>query len=243
MKDVVTHGKAGTAMMGFAKLLTENDIDSVIAFIQQAFIRGKKENTRYHTAENGWFNHEKYQDAFPFVSGELAIDDPWEELTDQQKLGKRLYLSSCISCHDHGKVRNTEQIWRSFPLSWPRNGYSHKQRKAIDDLSHASPYAVHEKKSAYTPKNKLQALGEQIFDKNCVFCHAADGSGKNWVGQFLQPQARNFTTQPLQEMFTKETLSQKIANGVNGSAMPAWRYVLNEKQITAIVEYMWDRFN
>ena len=128
-------------------------------------------------------------------------------------------------------------------MSWPRNGYSHQYNNKSDAVSAASPYAIHEMEDNLKPDNMIEAQGQQIFQRNCAFCHATDGTGKNWIGQFIQPHPRNFTRVPLAESYTKASLIIAIKNGVEGSAMPAWRYVLSDEEIAAVVEYMWRKFN
>ena len=242
MESVVKHGKPGTAMMSFSKKLSDKEIGAVVYFVRIAFMDKKMPNTKYHTIENGWLNMDRYKAAFPFVLGKINLDTAWESLTPNQKKGKQLYLDSCISCHDRGKVKKRGAIWESFPLSWPRNGVTPKNLFSVDSISGASPYAVHNK-SKPLALNKQQQRGEQIFKKNCAFCHAQDGTGKNWIGQFIQPHPRNFTASKLSKSFTKSSLSERITNGVEGSAMPAWKYVLNQTEINDLVDYLWLRFN
>ena len=69
MIATVTDGKPGTAMHGFARLLDAAEIATVVDFVRVEFIELKRPNTRYHTAENGWSDHHRYRDAFPFVTG------------------------------------------------------------------------------------------------------------------------------------------------------------------------------
>jgi mono/diheme cytochrome c family protein len=38
-----------------------------------------------------------------------------------------------------------------------------------------------------------RARGEKLFQANCAFCHGGDGTGKNWIGQFMEPKARDLT--------------------------------------------------
>ena len=242
MHQVISRGKKNTAMMSFSGILTEQDIDAVIYFVREAFMSQKLKNTRYHTEENGWLNHEQYRLAFPFVLGDIALDEAWEGLTPEQREGKRLYLSACISCHDRSTVKDEGSIWKSYPISWPRNAYSHQRLMEHDAVSQASPYQVHDVKMAYLPKTQQEKQGQKIFHANCAFCHAHDGSGKNWIGQFIEPSARNFTVQSIQKLFTKKQLKERIKNGVNGTAMPAWRYVLSEAELESVVSFMWYRF-
>ncbi len=77
-------GKPGTAMKSFAKVLDQKEIRAVARFVHDEFVVKKAANTRYHTAENGWPNHERYEIAFPFATGEIALDHPWEKLSPTQ---------------------------------------------------------------------------------------------------------------------------------------------------------------
>ncbi len=242
MIEAVKNGKPGSAMMAFSKVLSDQEIAAVVYFIRQAFMLNSVKNTRYHSRENGWVNHEKYRDAYPFVSGEIPLSRDINTLTPSQRLGRALYLSACISCHDQINTPQPKEIWQPYPLSWPRNGVGPKDILNTDATSGASPYALHERIQPYQPATPQQALGQQIFQANCVLCHARDGSGKNWIGQFLEPHPRNFVQAGLRENYSRQSLMESIANGVEGTAMPAWRYVLRDQEIVAVVEYLLDRF-
>ncbi|HFE39290.1 MAG TPA: c-type cytochrome [Gammaproteobacteria bacterium] len=243
MREIVRDGKENTAMMSFSHVLTEQEIEAVIFFVRRAFMSEKQKNTRYHTKANGWANHERYRLAFPFALGDIALDTAWEDLTPAQRQGKQLYLSSCVSCHDRAKVKEEGVIWQSRPISWPRNGYSHQLSEKLDAVSEASPYALHDSALDYKPQTPAEKQGQALFQANCAFCHGADGTGKNWIGQFIEPAPRNFTLTPIQKLFSKKQLENRIKNGVEGTAMPAWRYVLTDSEIDSLVSFLWHRFN
>ncbi len=86
-------------------------------------INPKPQNTRYHTAANGWPNHERYAAAFPFATGTVPLDTPWERLAPQPAAGKR-FLAACASCHDRARVNQEGASWELRPLSYPRNQFS-----------------------------------------------------------------------------------------------------------------------
>lgn len=243
MVSVVKNGKPGTAMMKFSNTLNAQEIEAVVHFVRTAFMQQKIKNTQYHTVENGWENHEQYIEAFPFATGDLPLDTPWENLNESQRKGKQLFLASCISCHDRASVDGEGAIWESFPLSWPRNGVTPQNLHddSFDSISQASPYALHDNDEglAKTPEQKH---GEGLFIENCSFCHALDGTGKNWIGQFIEPHPRNFAQLPIADSFTREELILRIKNGVAGTAMPAWGYVLTDAEISDLADYLMHRF-
>jgi len=241
MITAVNQGKAGTAMMGFASILNKEEIEAVVDFVRKEFMMDKKINTKYHTVENGWENHERYASAFPFALNEVPLDRPWDKLTAQQQQGKRLFMAGCVTCHDRARVESEGAVWESRPLSYPRNNYSHKTLPEVDAKSGATPYSVHEIAPVLLSLTEQEKQGEQLFQQNCAFCHSEDGTGKNWIGSFLEPHPRDLTGKSMKSI-TAQRLSQVIRDGLPGTTMSAWKSVLNESQIQAIVKYVMKAF-
>lgn len=238
MIRAVTDGKQGTAMKGFANALNAEEIGLVVDFVRREFIENKARNTRYHTAENGWTNHQQYAPAYPFALGEIPLDTPWDELTEEQQIGKRVFMESCISCHDRAKVRDEGKIWDPRPVSFPRNQYSHRPDGRTDAVSGATPYAKHDQSPLIGKLNGQEEAGKRLWLGNCAFCHAADGTGENWIGSFLEPHPRNLTDADFMQRMNRERLAQTIREGLPGTTMPAWKSVLNEEQIAALIAYI-----
>ena len=272
MITAVRDGRAGTAMKGFAGILSTRDMEAVTDFVRHEFMASRAENTRYHTAENGWPGHERYQVAFVFARGDIALDTPWEELDAEQQRGKRLFLAACITCHDHGRVLNPGAVWESRPVTFPRDAYctschqdtprgppsgaAHPQRpathtfalpdgsvpvqspQAAATVGVASGYLVHDQRPALANASSLERRGEALYQKNCAFCHAADGTSKGWIGSFLEPHPRNLTSAQQMQGMTKERLARSIREGLPGTSMPAWKRVLDAADIEALMAYI-----
>ncbi|MBI3897345.1 MAG: c-type cytochrome [Gammaproteobacteria bacterium] len=240
--SVLRNGKPGTAMQPFRSVLSDKDMELLAAFVVDEFVQRKAPNTYYHTPENGWPNHQRYQAAFPFATGEIPSNRPWEELSAEQARGKRLFLASCVICHDRGG--HNEAAWEATPLSYPRNNYSPSAPPpTLDAMSSASPYLLHEVAPKIADLTEQERNGEKLFQGNCAFCHAADGTGKNWIGSFLQPHPRNLRDPAFMETMTRTRLSATIHEGLPGTSMPAWKSVLNEDEISAIVAYVAKAFH
>jgi cytochrome c oxidase cbb3-type subunit 3 len=239
MIKTVKQGKPGTAMHGFARVLTDQEITAVVEFVRSEFMLEQLANTRYHTAANGWPNHARYQDAFPFATGEIPLDSPWQQLSPAQTRGKQLYLTSCITCHDRAVVSDEGEIWGKQSVSYPRNNYSHTD---VDAISSASIYAKHD--IAPIPENlSIQASeGKKLWQQNCAFCHAMDGTGDNWIGSFLEPKPRNLTDANFMNYMTRDLLLERIRNGLENTSMPAWKNVLSDTQIQQIISYIDEAF-
>lgn len=271
MLKAVRDGRAGTAMKSFAGIITEQEIAAVTDFIRHEFMVLRAENTRYHTAENGWPGHERNAVAFPFARGEVAIDTPWERLDEQQQRGKTLFLRTCITCHDHGRVDTPGTVWESRPVSFPRDAYctschrdtpgsapmgaGHPPRPAThtfstadgavpvrapggDNVRVAEGYLVHDRAPQLSNPTALERRGESLFQKNCAFCHAADGTSKGWIGSFLEPHPRDLTSREQMKGMTRDRLARSIAQGLPDTSMPAWKHVLSEEDIDALISYI-----
>lgn len=234
---VVQNGLPGTAMKSFRRFLSEEEIALVVDFIRREFMDHGAENTRYHTAANGWPEHDRYRAAYPFALGTLALDTPDSQLTAGELRGKRLFLTSCISCHDRARVEDEGVIWDSRAVSYPRRHYNHREAE-VDTVSGATPYARHDIPVQLAGLSASQRLGEQLYQDNCAFCHAADGTGKNWIGRFLEPHPRNLTDEQAMANMDRERLHTTIAQGLPGTTMPAWKDVLSEEQIDALIAYI-----
>jgi len=239
MIDIVTNGKQGTAMHGFSRLLQASEVAAVVDFVRTEFIYQQRKNTYYHTVANGWPNHDRYRLAFPFATGKIALDKPWAELNDAQIRGKQLYLSSCISCHDRAVVKNEGEVWSKQSVSYPRNNYSHTE---VDAISSASIYIKHDRPPGLDHLSEQASKGRNLWQQNCAFCHAADGSGENWIGSFLEPRPRNLTNVDFMASMTRDLLLQRIRDGLVNTSMPAWKNVLSDDEIHQIISYIDEAF-
>jgi cytochrome c oxidase cbb3-type subunit 3 len=237
IKDALIHGRVGTAMKSFSEVLSADELDAVAHFVHVEFVQNRRRNTRYHTLENGWPNHDRYVDAFPFARGELALTVPAETLSTSLQRGRKLYLEGCVTCHDRGKPGGDSIAWDARPLSFPRFNYDHRNPE-IDASTSATPYRLHDIRPKLDKATAQEHAGESLFQENCAFCHAADGTGKNWIGAFLEPHPRDLTDPGFMRGMTRQRLRGTIADGLDGTSMPAWKDVLSGEQIEALIAYI-----
>jgi cytochrome c oxidase cbb3-type subunit 3 len=235
MIEAVSVGRPGTAMTSFSRVLTAHDIELVVDFVRREFIQNGDLNTRYHSEENGWPDHDRYLVAYPFATGELPVDGPWEALSAQQVVGKRLFLATCITCHDRARVEDEGAVWRKQSISYPRNNYSHTE---VDAVSSASIYAIHDVTPQIKDLSQDELRGQGLWLQNCAFCHAADGTGQNWIGSFLEPPPRDLTNPDFMRGMTRDVLMRRIEDGLPNTSMPAWKHVLDREQIEHIISYI-----
>ncbi len=237
--DALRRGRPGTAMKSFSSVLREDEILLLAAFVQREFVQDRARNSAYHTAANGWPGHERHAAAFPFARGDIALDTPVESLSAAQRRGRDLFLKTCITCHDRARVLDEGPAWSARPLSYPRMGFVPGQPNTppVDAVSSASVYAKHEVKPRIPDLTPQQRRGERLFQDNCAFCHGGSGTGKNWIGQFMEPKARDLTQYNRRSM-PPALLAQRIREGLPDTSMPAWQHVLKPTEIDALVAYV-----
>ena len=75
--------------------------------------------------------------------------------------------------------------------------------------------------------------GETVFKQKCSACHAADGSGNNFMGKKLNiPDLRS----PEAQKLTDAELTDIITKGKN--KMPAYEKTLKAEEIKGLVAYI-----
>jgi hypothetical protein len=82
--------------------------------------------------------------------------------------------------------------------------------------------------------------GERLYQQNCASCHGVSGLGNGPAGRTLNPPPSNIAALTKMPMATDGYLYWSIAEGgvPLGTAMPAFKGVLNENQIWEIITYL-----
>lgn len=236
MVSSITHGRPGTAMTSFAGTIDSDQIVAVAQYIRATFMSDSPPQRRYHTTENGWEERIGQATAAHFVRGLVSLDALEQELSPEQQRGRQLFLTSCITCHT-GRSTHSGEDFGLRAVSYPRGHYRHDNADT-DLVSGASVYRLHDIPAEAAVTSETVEIGRNLYLQNCAFCHAPDGSGRNWIGSFIEPRPRDLRANgPLRDM-TPERLHRRIANGIPDTSMPAWKHVLDTDQIDAIVAYI-----
>jgi mono/diheme cytochrome c family protein len=90
-----------------------------------------------------------------------------------------------------------------------------------------------------------EALGERIYAERCAFCHGDQGDGNGPVADYLAPRPRDFTGAVFKlsssangTLPAEADLIGTVAEGIPGTAMPAWKDILTEEEIRAVAAYL-----
>jgi mono/diheme cytochrome c family protein len=88
-----------------------------------------------------------------------------------------------------------------------------------------------------------QPLGRRVFAQRCAVCHGPDGRGNGPAAPSLIPRPRDFTLRLFKykstvrnELPTDDDLQRAVSEGLQASAMPAFRDLLTDAEIRAAVD-------
>ncbi len=78
--------------------------------------------------------------------------------------------------------------------------------------------------------------GKQVFTTYCVSCHGEQGHGDGPAASSLDPKPKNIAE--LQKVAGDDYLFWRISEGVDGTAMVAWKTTLKEEEIWQVIAYL-----
>lgn len=79
--------------------------------------------------------------------------------------------------------------------------------------------------------------GKEVYEKNCVVCHGAQGKGDGPTGKLIVPRATDFTSKASKRKSDAQLLLA-IQEGRSPSAMTAWKGKLSEQEIHDVLAYV-----
>jgi mono/diheme cytochrome c family protein len=87
------------------------------------------------------------------------------------------------------------------------------------------------------PDVESVAIGQELFNENCVVCHGPEGRGNGPTAQSLSPPPADFASGHT-ATHTDGDLFYWILQGVENTAMPAFESQLTEEQVWHLVNYV-----
>jgi mono/diheme cytochrome c family protein len=125
--------------------------------------------------------------------------------------------------------------WESFQVA---SGICPQNR-----TTRSAPARYLKKKNPETDSPENIAKGKQLYYKDakptaCGLCHGIRGNGNGRLARGLNPPPRNFTCAEVMESMSDGQLFWVIKNGSRGTAMPAHKATLSDKQIWQLIRFI-----
>ena len=232
-------GRPGSAMQSFAQTLSAVEMAAVARYVMDSFVECGGHNTRYHTEANGWPDHEdRYGAAYPYVLGGAASD------LDPQ--GEDLFRRGCSTCHEPAPDILAETAPLSFePVLSVGTGAQDQSDGASHGHGEAPGYGEYgagdrdaDRPPILTDPSPSAIRGQALYLRDCALCHAADGSGRNDIGRFLDPSPPDFTDPSVAASLSLDHVREATRSGLPGTSMPAFGGVLQESDIEDLIAYL-----
>jgi mono/diheme cytochrome c family protein len=91
------------------------------------------------------------------------------------------------------------------------------------------------------PNADSVAIGQTLYQENCLPCHGPAGKGDGPVGLTLNPRPADLSAHAVPGVHTDGQLFDWISNGFPGSVMPAFKNSLTEDQRWNLINYLRER--
>lgn len=258
MVTIVTHGKPGTAMVGWKTQLSAEEIESVVDYIRKTFMilaldpRLQKGRTLY--VHNCSVCHgERGQGstlpvggplpprnlASPQARAELSRDRMIQSVSQGRPGTGMAGFSGRLSAADIEAVVDYVRAALMVPETSISGTQAHGGRK-----SDPVPAPARADMSLPMP-NGLKGdpvKGGRFYQSNCATCHGSKGDGKGPRAYFINPKPRNFKDAAAQAGFNRPVIFAATSAGRIGTEMPAWNKVLSDQEIADVAEYVFRNF-
>ncbi|MBI5897942.1 MAG: c-type cytochrome [Rhodocyclales bacterium] len=264
MITIITHGKPGTAMVGWKTQLSTAEIESLTDYIRKTFMivaldpklqRGKSLYTQNCIACHGTQGQGSNLPIGGSVPArDLASPQARAELNRERMInsvtvgrpgtamagfGGRLPAADIEAVVDY--VRAAIMV----PQTDISGTNAHAGRAAPPGSKPVPAASAAGADMAQPMPNSLKgnsAAGERFYLANCATCHGAKGDGKGPRAYFINPKPRNFLDPAFTTGFNRPAIYAATAMGRQGSEMPAWSKVLSDQEIANVAEFVFQRF-
>ncbi len=250
-------GKPGTAMVGWSTQLRPAEIEAVVDYIAQTFMkpRATPEFARGRTlyAQNCSVCHGDRGRGARF--GSRLATAPRDFGSPQARA--ELSRERMIAAVTHGKPgtpmtafdrqlpaadieRVVDFIRVAFMGASPADASGtsahHGRDGAIDRGERAAKIDMTLPFPGGLVGNPVR--GRKFYDENCATCHGVKGDAQGPRAYFIRPKPRNFLSDESRATFSRPALFAGVSRGRLGSEMPAWSKVIDDQLIADVSEYV-----
>ncbi|MEK7322584.1 MAG: c-type cytochrome [Pseudomonadota bacterium] len=251
----ISHGRPGTAMVGFSERLSKEEIAAVADHIRATFMAASAGQAKALPAKLV-LGEQLYVRNCAVCHGDKGSGAMWtqsslnpaprdftspatrEELSRERMLTSVTFgrpgtammsFSTRLSPAEIETV--VDYVRATFFLKESALPPEHAQRVQADM---AQPFP-----------NELRgdaAWGREFYERNCFTCHGKQGDGKGPRSKFINPKPRNFLETDSRARLNRPALFDAVRDGLRGTVMPAWGKVLSEQEIANVAEYVFTAF-
>lgn len=253
MINSVTHGRPGTAMLGFDTRLSEEEIAAVVDHVRTTFMSGAGvKETRAPKMVEG---EQLYVRNCAVCHGDKGNGAMWTQSSLQPSprdftspaAREELSRERMITSVTHGRPGTAMMSFRKrlspeeietvvdyIRMSFFMKGPAPSPHPEIVRADMSLPFPGQIKGDA--------GKGKEFYEHNCFTCHGLEGNGEGPRSKFISPRPRNFLAEESRLRLNRPTLFNAVREGLRGTVMPAWGRVLSDQEIANVAEYVFTAF-
>ncbi len=259
MIAITTHGKPGTAMVGWSTQLSPREVEAVVDYIREsfmaprqnpAFARGRAVYAQFCLMCHG--NRGQGGSHGPMSTRDLSTPQARVELSRE-----RLLSTARSESHRQtaGIGNRIGDIDLAAAVDFIRIEFMATQTASVSGTqAHGGRAGEATAAAATAPASVSMTLpfpsglvgnakrGKAFYDANCATCHGVKGDAQGPRAYFINPKPRNFLTEKSRVNYNRPALFAAVSVGSLGSEMPAWNKVIDEQQIADVAEYVFSAF-
>lgn len=264
MITIITHGKPGTAMVGWQTQLSAAEIENVTDYIRKTFMivaldpklqRGKAlyaqnciacHGARGQGSELSIGGSKPARDlASPQARAELTRERMISSVTTGRPGTAMAGFGSRLQAPDIEAVVDYVRAALMVPQTQISGTDAHAGRQAATRAPAPAGAKSADSGMKQPMPNGLKGnavAGERFYMANCATCHGAKGDGKGPRAYFISPKPRVFIDPTFTSGFNRPAIYAATSVGRLGTEMPAWNKVLSDQEIANVTEFVFQRF-
>ena len=260
MITIITHGKPGTAMIGWKTQLSQEEIEGVTDYIRNTFmvvaLDPKLQKGKSIYAQNCIACHGAQGQGSSLPIGgsvparDLASPQARAELNRERMIASVTTGRPGTAMSGFGGRLAAADI--EAVVDYVRAAIMVPQTEISGTSAHAGRASTPGKPATGGGADMKQpmpkalkgnvAAGERFYLANCATCHGAKGDGKGPRAYFINPKPRNFQDPAFTSAFNRPAIFAATSVGRLGTEMPAWNKVLSDQEIANVAEFVFQRF-
>ena len=253
MAEAIRNGRPGTAMVGWKRQLTEEQIQSVARYVRDAFVAPSAsplvQRGRGLYLKNCASCHGEQGRGAPAAGGVQARDfrtpQAASELTRERMVAAITFGKPGTAMAGFERRLSREDI--GAVVEYIRTSIMTPVTPGISGSSaHGRPQAGATRHDMNQPLPRRLVgdpdKGRSFYRANCATCHGETGDGNGPRAYFIRPRPRVLIDAAARAQFNRPALYTAIAEGRPGTEMPAWDKVLTPQEIANVAEYVFRSF-
>ncbi|MCB1743280.1 MAG: c-type cytochrome [Gammaproteobacteria bacterium] len=262
----VRHGRPGTAMAGWGSQLRDDQIQAVVDFIRERFMRQAGSNSQGARiyARNCSVCHGDHGQGAVWATTSLSTRPrnfttpaAARELDRERMIQSATYGRADTAMPGFASQLSNAEIESVVDFIRGRFMVEADAAPAQSAAAHAHgsgtpaghPHGAHEHatraRAGVTDGDGFPSglrgdasRGAALYRINCVPCHGERGNGQGPRAYFILPKPRDFTHPAARQSLDRAHLYAAIAKGTLRTEMPAWEKVLDAQSIADLAEYV-----